>query len=206
MKHLQTLLVIVLLALALAACNGANTTSEEAGAVVAEPEAVVIEPDEDHAVAADSAAQDGLVTTVVPTGVATGTDSPAVESAELQPAPSVIDLSGGHAIAGTDAETGLEINPTDVVTGDTYILRGQLVAFDVATAVSPEFLLETPDGIRYLIRTQPVADIYTTDGIQLDPNALEPGLWAQATVQLDDGTTDPVTMRTDSFTLIAENP
>jgi hypothetical protein len=206
MKHLQKLLVIAVLALALAACDGATTTSDEAGAAVVEPAAAVADPPVDQAVVAESAAEDGLVTTAVPTGVATGTVSPAVESAELEPAPSVIDYSGGHAITGTDAETGLKINPTNAVTGEVYILRGQLVSLDLTSPDSPEFLLETPDGVRYLIRAQAATELYNTDGVRLNPDELEPGLWAQATAQLDDATIDPVVMRTDNLTIIADNP
>ena len=94
---------------------------------------------------------------------------------------------GDRAMSGTDAETGLAVNPESVNPGDTFIVRGEIISMNLTPTTSPEFLIQAPDGLKFRIRSQDLADTYFEDGDQLQAFQYQIGLLAQATASLDAG-------------------
>ncbi|MCP5099383.1 MAG: hypothetical protein GY943_27835 [Chloroflexi bacterium] len=56
---------------------------------------------------------------------------------------------------------------------------------NLTPVTSPEFLIETPDGNKFRIRTQPLEDTFFIDDTQWQPYEYQLGVGAQATVTLD---------------------
>jgi hypothetical protein len=134
----------------------------------------------------------------------TADEAPAgAESAEEPPAASS-DLIAGLPASGTDPDTGLEINPAQIVPGVDFIVRGELVSFNLTPQDSPEFLLEAPSGTRYRVQSQPTSEIAFTDGSVLLPHQYQRGLLGQATVRQEEGAGVTTVVMTDNFVLLVE--
>ncbi|MAT98175.1 MAG: hypothetical protein CL608_13605 [Anaerolineaceae bacterium] len=109
-------------------------------------------------------------------------EEPAEETAE-EPAASDSPF-GDRPMSGTDPETGLPVNPESVNPGDTFIVRGEIISMNLTPTTSPEFLIQSPDGINFRLRSQDLADTYYEDGDQLQAFQYQNGLLAQATATL----------------------
>lgn len=110
------------------------------------------------------------------------TEEPAEETDE-EPAASDSPF-GDRPMSGTDPDTGLPVNPESVNPGDTFIVRGEIISMNLTPTTSPEFLIQSPDGINYRLRSQDLADTYYEDGDQLQAFQYQNGLLAQATATL----------------------
>lgn len=91
---------------------------------------------------------------------------------------------GDRPLSGTDPESGLIINPDSVNPGDTFIVRGEIISMNLTPTTSPEFLILSPDGLKFRLRTQDLADTFFEDGEQLQAFQYQLGLLAQATATL----------------------
>lgn len=109
-------------------------------------------------------------------------EEPAEETAE-EPAASDSPF-GDRPMSGTDPETGLPVNPESVNPGDTFIVRGEIISMNLTPTTSPEFLIQSPDGVNFRLRSQDLADTYFEDGDQLQAFQYQNGLLAQATATL----------------------
>ena len=206
MKRSLWLLVLALMVVALAACGGGAAAPEPqssapAAEVVeesapAEAEAVV----EEAPVVEEPAAEEP---TAMPVEETTAAEPAADEAAE---APAEEAAGSDLAMSGTDPDTGLEINPPQPIPGVDYIVRGNLVSFNLTPQDSPEFLVESPDGVRYRIQSQPVPDIFLDDGTQLKPHEYQRGMMAQATARLQESATATSVMLSENLTLLAGTP
>lgn len=92
---------------------------------------------------------------------------------------------GDIPMSGVDADTGLEINPESYGPGDTFIVRGTIISMNLTPVTSPEFLIESPDGARYRINSQPIDETFFTDGTQWQAFEYRQGVGAMATVVFD---------------------
>ena len=91
---------------------------------------------------------------------------------------------GDRPMTGTDPETGLPVNPDSVNPGDTFIVRGEIISMNLTPTTSPEFLIQAPDGLKFRLRSQDLAETYYEDGDQLQAFQYQNGLLAQATATL----------------------
>lgn len=110
----------------------------------------------------------------------------AEEVAEEEPVEEAAPASpfGDRAMTGTDSDTGLVVNPESVNPGDTFIVRGEIISMNLTPTTSPEFLIQTVDGLKFRIRSQDLVDTYFEDGDQLQAFQYQLGLLAQATATL----------------------
>ena len=91
---------------------------------------------------------------------------------------------GDRLMSGVDPETGLAINPEIVNPGDTFIVRGEIISMNLTPTTSPEFLIQSPDGLKFRLRSQDLAETFFEDGDQLQAFQYQLGLLAQATATL----------------------
>ena len=150
-----------------------ETTAEDS--VSTDSEEMAEEPSEEST-AADEAA---------PTEAADqepASEEPAEETAAEPAAPA--SPFGDRPMTGTDPETGLTVNPDSVNPGDTFIVRGEIISMNLTPTTSPEFLIQSPDGLKFRLRSQDLADTYYEDGDQLKAFQYQNGLLAQATATL----------------------
>lgn len=110
-------------------------------------------------------------------------EEPASEEPAEEPAASDSPF-GDRPLTGTDPETGLPVNPEAVNPGDTFIVRGEIISMNLTPTTSPEFLIQSPDGLKFRLRSQDLADTYFEDGDQLQAFQYQNGLLAQATATL----------------------
>lgn len=111
---------------------------------------------------------------------------------------------GDRPMTGVDPETGLLVNPDSVRPGDTFIVRGEIISMNLTPTTSPEFLIQAPDGLKFRLRSQDLAETFYEDGEQLQPFQYQLGLLAQATANLpaDAGPSDIPT--SDDLVLIKD--
>lgn len=109
-------------------------------------------------------------------------EEPAEETAVEPAAPA--SPFGDRPITGTDPETNLLVNPDSVNPGDTFIVRGEIISMNLTPTTSPEFLIQSPDGLKFRLRSQDLAETYYEDGDQLQAYQYQNGLLAQATATL----------------------
>lgn len=210
-RSLWLLVLALLLATMLAACGGGNATqpqANEAATVVEDAAPVEAEPTVAEEPAAEvmeeptaEAVEEPTEAGAEPTAVEPATEEPAAEEPAVE-----ADAAGGLMMSGIDPDSGLEINPAQAVPGVDYILRGKLVSFNLTPQDKPEFLIESPDGVRYRIQPQPVPEIFLDDGSQLKPHEYKRGMWAQATARLEESVTATSVMLSDNLTLLADTP
>jgi hypothetical protein len=103
------------------------------------------------------------------------------EAGEAATAPASAEL----LMSGTDPETGLEINPEQIVAGMEFIVRGEIVSMTLLPQDAPEFVIISPAGKRYRFRPQPISQIFYEDGTQPTLQDYRNGMLASATVFLD---------------------
>jgi hypothetical protein len=110
------------------------------------------------------------------------TTAPSEEAAPAEGAEAGSDTIAGLPASGTDPDTGLEINPPEVVPGVEFIVRGEIVNANLTPQDSPEFVILAPSGTRYRIRSQHVNDIIYEDGTKPALHEFQRGVFIQATV------------------------
>lgn len=206
MKRTAVLLMIVALML-LAACGGSsasespasNDSSTDSAASTDSGETETMEepePAAEEETPTEAAAEEEPAMEEEPT------EEPAAESdpeAEAEAAPTAEEEPaaeeemaeeegpagfGDLPLSGTDPDTGLEINPEVVNPGDTFLVRGTVISMNLTPVTEPEFLIEAPNGKKYRMRTQPLADMFFVDGSQWQPFEYQLGVGAQGTVSL----------------------
>lgn len=192
------LILTLLLAIALSACGGGGTaepaapaadTAQEAPADTSAPAEEAAQPTE---APAEQAAPDE------PADAAAPTEAPAEAPADAPAAEGV----AGLAASGIDADTGLEINPPEIQPGTDYIIRGELVNYALIPTDKPEFMVESPDGSRFRIQSQPLDQISYADGTQIEPHMYKRGMLVQATARLMESDTATSVMLSTDFTLL----
>ncbi len=92
---------------------------------------------------------------------------------------------GDIAMSGIDSDSGLEINPASYGPGDTFIVRGTVISMNLTPITSPEFLIESPEGVRYRVKTQPLDETFFIDGTQWQPFEYRQGVGAMVTIEFD---------------------
>ncbi|MEM7334443.1 MAG: hypothetical protein AAF490_20365 [Chloroflexota bacterium] len=92
---------------------------------------------------------------------------------------------GDTPMSGVDPDTGLEINPPSYGPGDTFIVRGTVISMNLTPVTNPEFLIESPEGVRYRVNTQPLEDTFFVDGSQWQPFEFRQGVGAMVTIEFD---------------------
>lgn len=198
-------LSILMFAALMTACGGGAPAEPAAPAEVVEE--AVVEPIATVA-EATSAAPTTENTEDTPTE-APSTEAATPESDEAAPAPEEPaeadgSLVAGRPASGIDPESGLEINPPQVLPGVDYLIRGKLVSFNLTPQDAPEFLFESPDGTRYRIRPQPLPEITFEDGTKPAPHEYRQGQLAQATARLDDSGGVTTVMLSSDMVLLQE--
>jgi hypothetical protein len=108
----------------------------------------------------------------------------------------------GMLMSGADPATGLEINPEAVVAGVEFIVRGEIASMTLTPTTAPEFVIESPAGKRYRIRSQDLANTFFEDGSQLEPHQYRQGMMAQATVFLDPNAGPAGILTSEDLTLL----
>lgn len=199
---MKKLLWIAFLLLALtgvlAACGGGGQTPAEA---VDASEVPVVSAEEEAAAEApaaeDSAAEQ-------PAAENTAADEPAADApaAEAPAAEAGGDMVAGRPASGADPDTGLEINPPTVVPGVDFIVRGEIVNANLTPQDSPEFVIISPSGTRFRIRSQPVPDIAYEDGTVPALHEFQRGVLVQATVRQEEDAGATITVHSTDLTLL----
>jgi hypothetical protein len=185
-------LLILTLIVALAACGGgapAETTIENQAP--AESETVV-----EATPIADTSEEAAGPTTDA------GAESAATEVAAPAEAQSGGDTVAGLPASGTDPDTGLEINPPGVVPGVAFIVRGEIVNANLTPQDSPGFVILSPSGTRYRIRSQHVNDITFEDGEKPALHEFKRGVLIQATVQQAEDAGETITVQSSDLMLL----
>jgi hypothetical protein len=113
-------------------------------------------------------------------------------------------MIGGRPASGIDPETGLEINPPEVVPGADFLVRGDIVTATLTPQDAPEFVIIAPSGTRYRIRSQPVSGIFFEDGSQPRPHEFAIGIPVQATVRQEVGAGATIVVQSTDLTLLLE--
>ncbi len=216
MKKTFAMFPLLLISILILAACGGGTTEPAAEPVVeqvqeaAEEAAAVVEAEPvEETVAEDDAMEEEPEAAEEPMEEETAAEEPATESTEtatveepMEEAP-VEDGIAGRSVTGFDAATGLEINPLDVVAGVDYIVIGSLISFNLTPQDSPEFMVQSPDGTRYRVQSQAVSEIFAEDGSQLLPHEYQRGMFATATVRLDDSGGVTSVVLSDDFMLLS---
>lgn len=183
MKRVWWMSLLIILLAALAACGGqaapeaaapADTAAASEPAAGEETSATEEEAPAEEAAAEEAPAEEAAADSTTTEGAA----EPAAEGSG--------DLIAGRAASGTDPDTGLEINPPELVAGVDFIVRGEIVNHNLTPTESPEFVVISPAGVRYRIRSQALGDIFFEDGTQPLPHEYRRGMPIQATVRQEE--------------------
>ena len=201
MKY-KTLILLIFSILLVSACGG---SSQEPPVVESEPvqEEEIVEAVEEVEEAIEEEAEEGVeepTEEVIEEESEVAAEEPTEEAVEEDTAVGFGDIP----LSGTDPETGLEINPAIYGPGDTFIIRGIIISMNLTPVVSPEFLVESPEGVRYRFQSQPLADTYFTDGSQWLPHEFRQGVGAMATIVFDASLTTADIPSSDNLMLIIQ--
>lgn len=154
--------------------NSSSSTSSEAAAPANE------------APTADTTEEEAADTSTTDTSSDTeeAMDESGEEAAPAEEAAAPASPFGNRPLSGTDPDTGLIVNPESVNPGDTFIVRGEIISMNLTPTTAPEFLLQSPEGLKFRIRSQDLKETFYEDGDQLQAFQYRNGLLAQATVTL----------------------
>lgn len=179
----------------LVACGGGT----EAPAEPAEASEVPAVSAADESVAEESAPAEPEEA-VEDTEPAMEEEAPAAETA-VEEADSGVMVAGRPA-SGTDPDTGLEINPPEVIPGVEFIVRGEIVNASLTPQENPEFVILAPSGTRYRIFAQNVNDISYDDGTKPALHEFARGMLVQATVRQDENAGATIAVNSTDLTLL----
>lgn len=193
-------LTLLILALSGVACGGGGAPAEVA---VEEASAAQTAEESDAAPAAPTDAP-------AEAGEAAGDEAAAEAEAPAEgeaASGDAAEADGGATVAGRpaggiDPDTNLEINPPAVVPGVDFIVRGEIVNANLTPQESPEFVILSPSGTRFRIRSQAVSDIAYEDGTVPALHEFQRGVLVQATVRQDEGAGATITVHSDDLTLL----
>lgn len=181
------------------ASNEGNSTDNSETAATSTPEPEPTLPSSEESINTDTADN----------STDTGTDEVVEDEAETAEEPDTAEepveegaFVAGLPASGIDPETGLEINPPQIVQGQEFIVRGTIISYNLTPQTTPEFLVEAPSGMRYRVRSQGISDIYYGDGTQLKAFEYKIGLLAQATVLQETTAGVTTVVETDNFMLL----
>lgn len=177
----------------LASCGGSGNTETEAPATnnnsSASTSSEADTPADEEPAASETTAEEAADTSSEATADTGGdteeaVDTPSEEAAPAEEAAAPASPFGNRPLSGTDPDTGLIVNPDTVSPGDTFIVRGEIISMNLTPTTAPEFLLQSPDGLKFRIRSQDLKETFYEDGDQLQAFQYRRGLLAQATVTL----------------------
>ena len=176
----------------LASCGGGGTTETEAPATTNNSSSsTTSETAEttDEAPAADTTEEEAAdtsseATTDTSSETEEAMDESGEEAAPAEEAAAPASPFGNRPLSGTDPDTGLIVNPESVNPGDTFIVRGEIISMNLTPTTAPEFLIQSPEGLKFRIRSQDLKETFYEDGDQLQAFQYRNGLLAQATVTL----------------------
>ncbi len=191
MKRMIWIIVLMLaLTTLLVACGGGGGAAPAEQAAEAPAESA---PAEDSIVEEPAAEQ--------PAAEEPAAEEPAAEQPAAEEA-ATADMVAGRPASGIDPDTGLEINPAAITPGVDYIIRGELTSVNLTPQDSPEFMITSPAGVRYRIRTQPVPQILYDDGTQPALHEITRGTLAQATARQEEDAGATILVHSTDFTLL----
>lgn len=193
-------IVVIVLAIFLIGCGGNNAVAPEPVASGTGGQESSTAADEGAAAAEEEVAD--------PAAAAADEETAAEAAAEEEVADELAaddpNLVAGLPSSGLDPDTGLEINPTQIVPGVDFIIRGRMISFNLTPQERPEFLIESPAGIRYRVQSQPVPEIAFADGTVLLAHEYQRGLHAQATVRQEEGSGVTSVVISENLILLSE--
>lgn len=177
----------------LASCGGSGEAEPDVPAAdnssSSSTESEATEADEEETTAPETTEEDATEASEEPAAEESSETEAAVEASSEEAAPAEEAAApaspfGDRPMTGTDPETSLPVNPDSVSPGDTFIIRGEIISMNLTPTTSPEFLIQAPDGLKFRIRSQDLAETFYEDGDQLQPFQYRNGLLAQATAML----------------------
>lgn len=212
--------VLLILALLLAACGGggetAVTENEAAPAAVAEndagDEAAAEAEEEEPAAASESEAGEDEAAEATQEETDDAAEMSDEETAEEEESGAETaddaaesgDTIAGRPASGVDPDTGMQINPAELIQGEEFIVRGEIVSLNLTPQTEPEFLIEAPNGQNYRVRTQELAAITYDDGSAIEAYQFQQGMLAEATVYQDPGAGLTTVVESDDFRILQE--
>lgn len=203
MRKLYGLIMVLILALLVAGCGGGGNAPEpEASGTGGQVPADTAAEEADAPAAAEEEAEEPAAAEV-DDAAAAETDEESTAAEEEEAAADDPNQIAGMPTSGTDPDTGLEINPPTIVPGVDFIVRGTVISFNLTPQDDPEFLIESPAGVRYRVNSQPVPEISFEDGTVLLPHQYQRGVFAQATVRQEEGSGVTSVVVTDNLMLLS---
>lgn len=97
--------------------------------------------------------------------------------------------SGGESAQeeyATDEATGLPLNPETIPEGD-FVVEGTISSMNLTPQTSPEFVLSSPSGRTYRVRTQPLPAITYDDGETVGVANFVQGMQVRAVISQIEG-------------------
>lgn len=191
-------ITLLLLALTgtLVACGGSEVPAE----AVDTSEVPAVSAAEEEAVEEAAPVEGAAVEEAAPVEEAAVEEAAPVE----EPTEASGDMVAGRPASGTDPDTGLEINPPTVVPGVDFIVRGEIVNANLTPQDSPEFVVLSPSGTRFRIRSQHVNEILYDDGTKPALHEFQRGVLIQATVRQEEDAGATITVHSSDFTLLRD--
>lgn len=80
-----------------------------------------------------------------------------------------------------DEATGLPLNPETIPEGD-FVVEGTISSMNLTPQSSPEFVLSSPSGRTYRVRSQPLPDILYDDGEAVGVASFVQGMQVRAVI------------------------
>ncbi|MFO7662793.1 MAG: hypothetical protein R6X18_09385 [Chloroflexota bacterium] len=191
-RMLWTFLFLSIVAGSLTACGGGGQAAPEPG--IEEVAPPVVEDVAAPSTEENSAPPAAEVETPV---------EPEPAEEEMVEVP-VIDgeVLAGRQASGFDPETGLEINPDQVVPGSEFMVVAEIVSFNLVPQDRPEFVVIAPSGTRYRIHTQGADNIFYEDGTKPAFIDYKRGLPIIATVQQEADAGATIEVTSSDFTIL----
>lgn len=203
MKKVAWIVVLMLLLTGLLAACGGGAETPPAPADASEVPAV--SADETNEEPAEPVAEEEVTEEeAAPAEDAPAAEEPAAEEAPAEEPEATGDMIAGRPASGTDPDTGLEINPPTVVPGVDFIVRGEIVNANLTPQDSPEFVIMSPSGTRFRIRSQHVGEIVYDDGTKPALHEFQRGVLVQATVRQEEDAGATITVHSTDLMLLHE--
>ena len=194
----MTLLILALTG-TLVACGGSEVLAEAVDA----SEVPSVSAAEEEAVDEAAPVEETDVEEAAPVEEAAVEEAAVEEAVPVEEAAEASgDMVAGRPASGTDPDTGLEINPPTVVPGVDFIVRGEIVNANLTPQDSPEFVVLSPSGTRFRIRSQHVNDILYEDGTKPALHEFQRGVLIQATVRQEEDAGATITVQSTDVTLL----